>query len=432
MVNDDRSSGPARRSALRSPRRRRLAALAAAAALTVSGLVAAGAPAAAAAKPVPTGSAPTGSALQRAVDGAVAAGAAGYVARVDDGRHVSTAVAGLADRAEGRRLRADDEFEIGSNTKTFMATLALQLVARGELRLTDTVEQHLPGVVPNGNKITVRMLLNHTSGIFNYTQDETWGRALFADPQTSWRPDELVAIATKHKPVFAPGTSWSYSNTNYVLVGMILEEVTGRTPGQLLEHRIARPLGLQHTYLLESTAEDTGRGYAHGYMVTFGKPGTAPRYTDVSDWNLGGWAYTAGAMISTPEELGRFFTALLRGELLPAAQLTEMKRTVALPASVAAPSSGYGLGLMKIVTPCGTVWGHGGDTLGHHSTALVSPDGRRSAIADTSTQLDQRVAPDVPAATKWARAVGTADATAVCAMYGKALPTAAKSSAKAA
>jgi D-alanyl-D-alanine carboxypeptidase len=416
MIDADHPS-PVRRSP-RPALRRRFAVLATAV-VAATGIAAA--PASAATSP----SRPPVPALQRAVNAAVAAGAVGYVARVDDGRHVTTAVAGLADRSTGRRLATDDQFEVGSNTKTFMSVLALQLVARGELKLTDTVEQHLPGVVPNGDHITVRMLLNHTSGLFNYTEDEAWGRALFADPTHSSTPAELVAIATKHKPNFAPGKSWSYSNTNYILVGMILEEVTGHSPAALLEHRIARPLGLEHTYLVESVADDTGPGYAHGYMVAFGKPGTKPRYTDVSSWDLGSWANTAGAVVSTPDELSRFFTALLGGRLLPAAQLAEMKRTVSLPKAFAEIPGGYGLGLMRIDTPCGTVWGHGGDTLGHHSTALVSPDGKRSAIADSTTELDQTVEPNA-AALAWARAISTADATAVCAMYDKALPTAAQ------
>jgi D-alanyl-D-alanine carboxypeptidase len=425
MVTDDHP--PRAASTAAAPASRRRAALAVTAVLAVGALTAGASPASASATSFTSRSAAPVSPLQRSVDAAVAAGAAGYVARVDDGSQVTRAVAGLADRSTGRRLRTGDQFEIGSNTKTFMATLILQLVARGELALTDTVEQHLPGVVPNGRHITVRMLLNHTSGLYNYTDDAALEKKVLADPRRSWAPEQLVAVATRHRPTFAPGTSWSYSNTNYILVGMILEEVTGHSPAYLVEHRIARPLGLRHTYLVRSVAEDTGRGYAHGYLVAFGAPGTEPRYTDVSSWNLGGWANTAGAMVSTPGELSRFFTALVRGDLLPPAQLAQMRTTVPLPRSFGV-RGGYGLGLMRLETPCGTVWGHGGDTLGHHSTALVSPDGRRSAVADSTSQLDPRVEPTAAAA-RAATAIGTADATAVCAMYGKAVPTTAKAAA---
>jgi D-alanyl-D-alanine carboxypeptidase len=154
-------------------------------------------------------------------------------------------------------------------------------------------------------------------------------------------------------------------------------------------------------------------------MITFGEPGTKPRYTDISSWSLGGWANTAGAMISTAEELDRFFSALLGGKLLPPAQLAQMRTTVPQPKD---PEVGYGLGLVRLTTPCGVAWGHGGDTLGHHSTALFSPDGQRGAVADSTTQLDQRVKPNATAL-KAVETIGTADATAVCTMYGKTLPT---------
>lgn len=437
MTSFQRSTGRvsvARQFSRRPSRRRgRAAALACVTLLGVPGTVFLAAPASAAPlipTPVPVApavsaraaaSTPAGSSLQSAVQAAVAAGASGYLARVDDGKRVTTAVAGLADRATGRRLRADDQFEVGSNTKTFMSALTLQLVARDELSLDDTVEKILPDVVPNGDRITVRMLLQHTSGLFNYTEDEKFFKEVLADPQREWTPRELVDTATAHKPNFAPGASWSYSNTNYILIGMILQEVTGHSPADLLEHRIARPLGLQHTYLVTDAAEDTGPGYAHGYLLTL--TGAKPTYTDTSDWALGGWANTAGAVVSTPSDLARFFEALLGGKVVPAEQLAEMRRTVPFPASFGA-KGGYGLGLMRLETPCGTVWGHGGDTVGHHSTAVVTGDGSRSTVADATTQLDPRVPPDA-AAVKVATAISIADATAVCRMFDKPLPASA-------
>jgi D-alanyl-D-alanine carboxypeptidase len=129
-----------------------------------------------------------------------------------------------------------------------MATLVLQLVAEGKLKLSDTVERHLPGVVPNGGRITVRMLLNHTSGLYNYTEDTVLIQRLFAHPEQSWTSEEIAAAATKHKPNFAPGTSWSYSNTNYTLVGMILKKVTGQPPAELVERR-SRPTARPQAHL---------------------------------------------------------------------------------------------------------------------------------------------------------------------------------------
>jgi len=370
-----------------------------------------------------------GNPLEPATRAVVAAGAVGHVAYVDDGRRVAVAVAGLADRATGRALRPDDQFEIGSNTKTFVSVLALQLVARGQLKLTDSVEKVLPGVVPGGDRVTVKMLLQHTSGLFNYTADEPFFQSVLADPKRVWTPAELVAVAVRHRPDFAPGTSWNYSNTNYVLVGMIVEKVAGHPVADLIEHRIARPLGLTHTYLATTTATNTGRGYAHGYVGSF--TGARPAYTDVSGWALGGWAGTAGAVISTPAELARFFSAVLAGRLLPPAQLAAMQQTVPLPKDFGGVVGGYGLGLMRIETPCGTVWGHGGDTLGHHSTAVTTPDGRGAAVTDTTTEPSSVDGPN-PKALALVAASGRAELVGICRMLGKPVPAQARTPAAAA
>jgi D-alanyl-D-alanine carboxypeptidase len=346
----------------------------------------------------------------------LAAGAPGYVARIDDGRRVAVTVAGVADRRTGRPLAGRDQFEIGSNTKTFTAVLALQLADRGRLTLDAPIERYLPGVVPDGGNITVRMLLNHTSGLFNYTADPDFVAGVRQDPQHVLTEQDLLDVAFGHEPDFAPGTSWSYSNTNYIVIGALLREVTGRSLAELVRQRIAEPLGLEHTYVADPRATHTGRGYAHGYSVTFAGP--EPTYTDISAWPLGGFAGAAGAIISTPADLSRFFSSLLRGELLSAEQLAQMKTTVALPADW--PSGGYGLGLMRIDSPCGTVWGHGGDTLGHHSTAVTTGDGRRSAVTDVTANVGD-TAPN-EGAVRFQQVVMAADTVAVCRMLGKPVP----------
>ncbi|GIF26705.1 CubicO group peptidase (beta-lactamase class C family) [Actinoplanes tereljensis] len=187
------------------------------------------------------------SALQKAADAVVEAGAVGQLSRVDDGLRIVRAASGRADRVTGRFLRADDRFEIGSNTKTMIATIALQLVAEGRLRLDDPVGEVLPGT--GGKAITLRMLLQHTSGLYSYT-DPAFMTGVIAHPGARYRPEQLVAAALRHPLTFAPGTGWAYSDTDYIVVGMILRRVTGRTPAELIRDRIARPLGLRHTYLL--------------------------------------------------------------------------------------------------------------------------------------------------------------------------------------
>ncbi|MDQ1295200.1 MAG: serine hydrolase [Actinomycetota bacterium] len=361
----------------------------------------------------------TSSPLRDAVEDVVEAGAIGSSVRVRTGKRVTAGAAGLADRDTGRRLRADDQFEIGSNTKTMMATIALQLVGEGKLGLDDSLEELLPGFVPGGKNITLRMLLRHTSGLYNYTSDPELIEGFFADPTAYYSPEELAAEAVKRPPVFEPDARWEYSNTNYLLVGLILERATGRTPADLLQERIARPLGLRHTYLPTNAASNTGRGYAHGYTATVTGPSSRPEieYTDVSDWSLS-WAWTAGAVISTTPDLSLFISALLSGRLLRPAQLAAMLATVPMDPERA---GGYGLGILRVDTPCGPVWGHTGGTLGHSSLMFASPNGHRTLGADTTTVFNDEGEPSAP--TKALReAENKLLLTAVCRLYDKDVP----------
>ena len=390
--------------------------LTAAAVLAGSGAVAASA-AASAGQSNPAGRPTNNGPMRDVARQVLAVGAPGYVARIDDGHRVASTIAGLADTATRRPLTSHDQFEIGSNTKTFMSTLALQLVDRGRLDLAAPVSKYLPGVVPNGKNVTVRMLLNHTSGLFSYTADPDFFTEMDKDPQHVWTEKELLAVAFKHQPNFAPGTSWSYSNTNYTLIGMILQKQTGKSLPDLVQQRIARPLGLRHTYFADPRATNTGPGYAHGYAVSFAS-GKAT-YADTSSYPIGGWGGAAGAVISTPTELSRFFSAVLGGKLFSQHQLKQMKTTVDLPADFPL-KGGYGLGLFKIDSPCGTVWGHGGDTQGHHSTAVTSADGRRTAIS-VSTSDPSDMATNDGLARYYEVAFAAEDITA-CEMLDKPVP----------
>jgi D-alanyl-D-alanine carboxypeptidase len=365
---------------------------------------------------------PASSPVRRALDDVVTSGVVGALARVYVGKSTEADAAGKADRDTARALRAGDQFEIGSNTKTMMATMVLQLVGEGRLRLSDPVEKLLPGIVPGGDKITLRMLLQHTSGLYNYTDDARLQESFLQEPTTKYSPEDLVAGAMKHPPLFEPGSRWSYSNTNYLLVGMILQRTTGQSPDRLLQERIVHPLGLRNTYLVTHLATNTGPGYAHGYLATVTGPDSAPKihYTDVSGWSLS-WAWTAGAVVSTAPDLSRFISALLGGELLPAPQLADMLRTVPLEGVDDADTAGYGLGILRMDTPCGTVWGHTGGTLGHSSHMFATIDGKRTVITDATTLSDEE-----EPSNSVARAMAAADEnlwlTGVCSMQGKELP----------
>ena len=178
----------------------------------------------------------------------VAAGAPGAAARIRDEHGVTQAASGVADLRNGRPMRPGLHYRVGSLTKPFVATVVLQLVAEGRVSLQDTVERWLPGILPYGDQVTVRQLLSHTSGVPDYTLEPIV--RLYTDPQArfrAWTPRELVALIADQPPDFPPGTAWSYSNTGYVLAGMIVEAATGHRLGRELTRRILRPLGLRNT-----------------------------------------------------------------------------------------------------------------------------------------------------------------------------------------
>ena len=152
-------------------------------------------------------------------------------------------------------MRPADRFRVGSVTKSFMATVLLQLVGERKLRLDDSLERWLPGVVPNGRSITVRELLQHTSGLYDYVDDSAFRTAVLANPLRVWTPRQLVRIAVSHHPLFRPGRRWSYSNTNYILAGLVIQAVTHRTVAAELRNRIFRPLDLRSD-LVSSRSDD--------------------------------------------------------------------------------------------------------------------------------------------------------------------------------
>jgi D-alanyl-D-alanine carboxypeptidase len=301
------------------------------------------------------------------------------VGLVRAGERTWQGASGLGDLRANRPARAADRFRIGSVTKSFIATVVLQLVGEGRLSLDDKLERWLPGLVPNGEKITVRQLLNHTSGLYNYTDD-------LPEPPRRFRPRELVAIATGHRPLFAPGTQFSYSNTNYILAGMLVERVTGQRLADQLEQRILEPLGLDDTELPATERRITGahaRGYAppdQDWQVSDGPA----RLVDVTVMDTS-WGWAAGAMVSSTADLARFYQALLGGQLLTPELLEQMRTTV--DASQAGHGTRYGLGLEVLRPGCGVeLWGHAGSLEGYQTTAFSTPNADRQLVAATNLQ----------------------------------------------
>jgi D-alanyl-D-alanine carboxypeptidase len=315
--------------------------------------------------------------LQQRLEQVVAAGAPGVVALVNDDsrsghRHgIWTAATGVADLRSGRPMRPEDRFRAGSQTKTFVATVVLQLVGEGRLSLSDTVERWLPGILPYGDRITVRQLLNHTAGVPDYALIPK--RDLYQGIRfRSWTPRELVALVADQPQLFPAGSVWSYSNTNYVLAGLIVEAVTGHSLRAELARRIFRPLRLRDTYFPVNFPFLVGP-HARGYSLDLDddlNPIEGP-LLDVTVFNPSGiWA--TGNLVSNEQDLARFYRGLLGGRLLSGALLAEMKRPFPV-----FPGFGYGLGLFVVDTPCGTVFGHEGGTPGFDNWLLTSDDGSR-------------------------------------------------------
>ncbi|GAA3147960.1 serine hydrolase domain-containing protein [Planomonospora alba] len=360
-------------------RPRRLRAAAVLAALTVSAV-----PAWAAAAAADTGddvvAAADRGALKAALGKVVKEGAVGAQAEVRDERGRWTGRSGTARLGTGRPVPENGRFRIGSTTKPFTATVVLQLVAEGKVSLDDTVERWLPGLVPGGSRITVRQLLNHTSGLFDYLQTEGMpkdGGDVLRDGRRTYTPEQLVRTAVANPPYFAPGAGWMYSNTNYILAGMIIERATGNTYREEVARRILKPLGLRDTFLPGTSVRIPGP-HARGYFPRTVDP--VGRLVDVTELNPS-FAGAAGEMISTTADVGRFFTALLGGKLLAPEQLREMTTLVDISRQTGVPGLGYGLGLESVKLSCGVrSWGHGGSIPGYATYVGFTRDARRQAV----------------------------------------------------
>lgn len=308
-----------------------------------------------------------------------------------------TAARGVADLGSGRPMSAGDRLRIGSITKTFTATVVVQLAAEGRLGLDDPVERHLPGLIRgngyDGRTITVRGLLQHTSGLPDYT--ESLGRR----PVGEWRfrhfePRELIAAALKMPH---PDRKWHYATTNALLAGLVVEKVTGRSVETEVTRRIIEPLGLRDTYWPGDTTGIRGP-HSHSYFPDPERRGAGragpgqqgrqrlhgPPLADGTAWNttFGG---AGGALISTPADVNRFYRGLFGGTLVPARRLAEMRRTVPADPRRLWPGARYGLGLIASPLSCGGAWwGHSGTVPGgHRALGAITPDGRSLALALT-------------------------------------------------
>ncbi|MDN0196724.1 serine hydrolase domain-containing protein [Streptomyces sp. S.PNR 29] len=293
------------------------------------------------------------------------------------------ATSGVADLRTHRPLAPNGYFRTASTSKAFVATVILQLEEEGMLSLDDTVERRLPGVVKghgnDGSAITIRQLLQHTSGIHDDYPDFSSPRDYYEHRYDVYRPEQLVARAMNHRPDFPPGHGWAYSNTGYLLLDMIIERITGNPVHQEITHRILGPLGLAHTRWT-GTSPTLPHPHADAYQLFGG--GALVNVTE-QVLNDAGTSF-----VSTTADINRFFRSLLAGRLLHPRQLDQMQRTVAVSGAAEAmwPDGRYGLGLVQRPLSCGGIyWSHEGGDGGYVTLNGVTDDGRRSAVVSMST-----------------------------------------------
>lgn len=380
------------------PRNRRRTVLAVSAFAVLAGIVTVGAPMALAGQD----QAKSGAVVQKSLDGLVRGdGFPAALASVRDAKgHTRNYTAGVGDLKNRSKVPVDGQVRIASASKAYTATVVLQLAGEGKIDLNASVDTYLPGLVRgegiDGRNITVRQLLQHTSGLPNYTATmpkfSEWRHTYVA-------AHDLLDMALKEKALFAPGDGWEYSNTNYTVAGLIVQKVTGRPIGEEITNRIIKRIGLRHTYWPGAGDQSIRERHPHGYASDT-PGGTLVDATEVDP----SWGGAAGQIIARPSDVSRFLTALMDGKLLKPQQLKEMRTTVA--AKGFPTGWRYGLGIVEMPLSCGgTAWGHGGDFDGYENRNGVTDDGRSATVAVTA----------LPSSPESAEHVNAALDTALCA-----------------
>ncbi|MEU8612300.1 serine hydrolase domain-containing protein [Actinoplanes sp. NPDC048791] len=322
--------------------------------------------------------------LKSALDRVHRAGLPGVFAEVRDGSTIWRGASGIADLSTGRPVEPGMRHRVGSLTKTFTAVAVLRLVERGRIGLDAPIGGYLPELVPGerGRRITVRMLLNHTSGFPEYlpyafpslrpSPSGPSGDSLDDNQFRQFEPTELIRMGVTAPPAGEPGsTPGTYSNANYLLLGRLLEHVTGTPAEEYITRDVIESAGLRDTDFPTGTRIEGP--HSRMYEALFGLI-DPPR--DYSVYNMS-WVSTGAGLTSTVADLNRFYRLLLGGELLQPSSLAEMQRTVPVISQTGEPIT-YGLGLLKFTQPgCGTLWGHDGTVWGAGTMSRHSADGRR-------------------------------------------------------
>ncbi|MFD7325955.1 serine hydrolase domain-containing protein [Streptomyces sp. NPDC059875] len=279
---------------------------------------------------------------------------------------------GVADKATNAPMDPDLYMRIGSVTKTFTVTAMLELVDQGRIGLDDTIDEYVDGV-PNGDEITLRQLAGMRSGLFNYSADEGFYKALTSDPYRPWTPQELLDYSFKHPVNFQPGAEFEYCNTNLILLGLVVEEVGGQPLNEFIQENVIEPAGLRHTIF--PTGAEFPSPHAHGYTDQTASGKTE----DATDWNPS-WGWAAGAMISQLGDLRTWARVLATGTLLTPE--TQAQRLKTEPTGL--PAAGYGLGIFNVEG-----WiGHNGSLPGYESLVVYLPEAKATMVVMLNTDTD--------------------------------------------
>ena len=347
--------------------------------------------------------------LKSRAQGLVEAGYPAALAVVSDAKGESAGVAvGKGSLETGQAPPMDGEVRVGSASKTFVAVVVMQLVQEGKVGLDEPIETYLPGLIKgegiDGSKITVRQLLQHTSGLPDFDETLFGTTDVFQYRHHYVTPRDVLDSALSKPAQFEPGAQWKYTNTNYIVLGMLIERVSQRPVGEQIDERIVKKLGLSHTYFPAPGEEKIRGTHPQGYHLSAG--GKLEDITEMDPF----WAWAAGAMISTPSELNTFFQAVFDGRLLTQSSIDEMKKGVDTDKAGVV----YGLGLIGRSLSCGgTAWGHGGDIAGYHTRGGVGPDGTAVTVAVTAlpSAIADQNNPESSAKEKAGKVDETVDAT---------------------
>ncbi|MCW7943468.1 beta-lactamase [Streptomyces hygroscopicus] len=285
---------------------------------------------------------------------------------------------GVADKSDGRRMSPDLYMRIGSETKTFTVTALLQLVDRGKVGLDDPIGKYVAGV-PNGHRITLRQLAGMRSGLFNYSEDDGFYKALTSDPQRPFTPRQLLNYAFGHPVKFPPGQRFDYSNTNLVLLGLVIQKASGQPLADFIRGNILVPAGLTHTLFPADAAFPAPHAQGYTNQTASGK------VEDAADWNPS-WGWAAGAMISDVRDLRVWARTVATGRLPDGGRLIspelQSQRLVTLPTTI--PGTGYGLGVFNVQG-----WiGHNGSLPGYESLTVHLPSARATLVVLLNTDID--------------------------------------------